>query len=183
VTVADWLLVVVAVVGITSAILTFTTLGTVSDVTREAYQGTELEGTEGQSIIGSVVGGVLGILFAIAFIILAFFNNRGKNASRIVTWVLGGISLCCSGAALGLTAILGSIEIDTQDAPDPAELQERINDALPSWYPAVSLTLAILSILTLVVALLLLALPRSNEFFRKPEQPFQPPEPNYPQVG
>lgn len=183
VTVADLLLVLVAIVGAIGAVLTFTTIGTVSDVMAEAYQGTELEGTEGQQVIGSIVTGVIGLLFSIGFVVLAVLNNQGKNVARIVTWAIGGISLCCSGVGLGLTALVGSIQVDSQDAPDPAEVQERINDALPSWYQGVSLSLTIISILALIVALLLLALRPSNEFFRKPEQPFEPPTPNYPQVG
>jgi hypothetical protein len=182
VTVANLLLLLVALIGIVSAIMNLSTIGTVSDVTREAYQGTELEGSEDQTVITTAVGSVLGMLFAIGFVVLAIFNNRGKNPARIVTWVLGGISLCCSGIGLGFAALLGSISIDSQDAPDPAEVQDRINEALPGWYPAATLTMTILSIAALAAALLLLALPPSNEFFRKPQQPFEPP-PAYPQVG
>jgi hypothetical protein len=127
----------------------------------------------------SVIVSVVGLLFAIAFVVLAIFNNRGKNASRIVTWVLGGISLCCSGVSLAGSAFSSSMNFDSgdSDVPDASEIQRRLEDALPGWYMPVTITIAVISLLALLVALILLALPPSNAFFRKPAPVWEPPVP------
>jgi hypothetical protein len=179
---ATWLLLLTAAILATSAVLAFTQVGTFADVYREAYAGTDLEDAAGLAGAGPVVGGIVNLLFAVGFVLLALFNRRGSNPARVVTWVLGGIALCCTGGSLALTGLTSSIRMDTGDGPDPAEIDRMLEDALPDWYPPVSLTLTVVALLALVLALILLALPPSNAFFRKPAQAFQPP-PGYPPVG
>ncbi|MGH3683120.1 MAG: hypothetical protein ACRDT2_23070 [Natronosporangium sp.] len=181
VTAATWLLVGYAVLAIAGAAIGFANAGTISDVYREAYAGTDAEGAEGIATAGAIGGGAFSILIAVGVIVLAMLNHRGKNPARIVTWVLGGIALCCTGGGLALTGVTSGMQVDSGSGPDPAEVQRMLDDALPSWYGGVSLTLTILAILAIASALLLLALPPSNAFFRKPEQPFEPPAPGYPQ--
>lgn len=179
VTISSYLLYLYAALGLIGVIIGLSVIGTTSDVYREAYEGTSAEGTETFVTVVSVIVAVVGLLFAIAFVVLAIFNNRGKNASRIVTWVLGGISLCCSGVSLAGSAVSGSMNIDSgqSDVPDSAEIQRRLEDALPGWYTPTSITIAVISLLALLVALILLALPPSNEFFRKPAPAWEPPVP------
>lgn len=175
VTVSTWMLWLIAALSALSAIATLANLGTISEVYEEMYEGTT---AEGQTAIFDVVGVVISLLFAAAFVVLGIFNNRGKNASRITTWVIGGISLCCSGISLVLLGAVSSMEVE--GGPDPAEVQERLSEQLPGWYEALNLLTSVVSILALIVALVLLALPAANEFFRKPpEEVFEPP-PNYP---
>ncbi|MPZ25377.1 MAG: hypothetical protein GEV12_02735 [Micromonosporaceae bacterium] len=188
VTAATWLLVGYAVLAIVGGVIGLANAGTISDVYREAYAGTDAEGMEGAAIGGVVGGGAVSMVIAIGVIVLAMLNHRGKNPARIVTWVLGGIALCCTGGGLALTGATSGFQMDSGTGPDPAEVQRMVDEALPSWYGGVSLTITIVSILAIAVALLLLALPPSNAFFRKPEQPFEPPPgypppPSYPQVG
>ncbi|MDQ7910325.1 DUF4064 domain-containing protein [Phytohabitans sp. ZYX-F-186] len=179
VNISSYLLYLYAALGVIGVIIGLSVIGTTSDVYREAYEGTSAEGTEGFVTVTSIVVAVISLLFAAAFVVLAIFNNRGKNASRIVTWVLGGVSLCCSGVSLAGSALTNSMNFDTgdSDVPDAAEIQRRLEDALPSWYTPVSITVAVLSLLALLVALILLALPPSNEFFRKPAPLWEPPVP------
>jgi hypothetical protein len=179
VTISSYLLYLYAALGVIGVIIGLSVIGTTSDVYREAYEGTSAEGAEAFVTVTSVVVAVVGLLFAIAFVVLAIFNNRGKNASRIVTWVLGGISLCCSGVSLAGTAFSNSMNIDSgqNDVPDASEIQNRLEDALPGWYQPTSLTISVISLLVLLVALILLALPPSNEFFRKPAPAWEPPVP------
>lgn len=179
VTISSYLLYLYAALGLIGVIVGLSVIGTTSDVYREAYEGTSAEGAEAFVTVTSVVVAVIGLLFAIAFVVLAIFNNRGKNASRIVTWVLGGISLCCSGVSLAGSAFSNSMNFDSgqNDVPDASEIQRRLEDALPSWYTPVTITLAVLSLLALLIALILLALPPSNEFFRKPAPAWEPPVP------
>lgn len=180
VTASTWLLLAVAALFVISAIMTVSTIGTVADVYREAYEGTDLDGTEGIATASTIGGAVFNFVFGAGFVVLALLNHRGKNPSRIVTWVVGGIALCCSGVGLALSGVTGGMQVDSGDGPDPAEVQRMLEDALPSWYMPVTLVVTIGLILALATALLLLALPPSNEFFRKREQPFEPPPPGYP---
>jgi hypothetical protein len=186
VTISSYLLYLCAAIGVLGAVTQLATIGTVSDVYTEAYEGTTAEGTEGIATASVVVASVLGLLFAAGFVVLAVLNNRGKNVSRIVTWVVGGISLCCTGFGIVGTALTSSMNVSTGDGPDPAEIQDRINSELP-WLTPLSLTTSIITLVALLVALILLALPPSNEFFRKPAQVWEPPVPGgaypaYPQV-
>jgi hypothetical protein len=182
VTAATWLLLLVAAISVVTFILTLATAGTVADVYRDAYAGTDLEGTEGVATASTIGAGAVSLLFAIGFVVLALLDHRGNNPARIITWVLGGVALCCSGGGLALSGLAGGMQADTGGGPDPAEVQRMLEDALPGWYGPLSLILSIASVLALAVALILLALPPSNEFFRKPEPPFEPP-PGYPAVG
>jgi hypothetical protein len=179
VTISSYLLYLYAALGLIGVVIGLSVIGTTSDVYREAYEGTSAEGAEAFVTVTSIIVGVVGLIFAIAFVVLAIFNNRGKNASRIVTWVLGGISLCCSGVSLAGSALSGSMNLDSgqNDVPDSAEIQRRLEDALPGWYTPVSITIAVISLLALLMALILLALPPSNEFFRKPAPAWEPPVP------
>jgi hypothetical protein len=180
VTAATWLLLLVAALAVVSVGMAVATAGTVADVYREAYRGTELEGTEGVATAGTLGGAGFMVLLGIGLAVLAVLDYRGKNPARIVTWVIGGLTLCCSGAGLALSGVTSNMQFDAGEGPDPAEVQRMVEDALPGWYGPVSITVTVLTILALAVALLLLALPPSNEFFRKPERPFEPPVPGYP---
>lgn len=182
VTIADALLIVTAIAYVVGFIAAISVIGTVTDVFREEFVGTEAEGAEGVAAAFYVVVAAVNLLIAIGLVVLALLNNKGKNPARIVTWVLGGIGLCCAGfgllgSSMGGGGSFGSSEID-QD-----QLTQRLEDALPSWYEPANLAVLIVSLLALATAMLLLALPPSNEFFRKPQQFEPPPPPAYPQVG
>lgn len=183
VTAATWLLLLVAAIYIITAILAFTQASTYMDVYREAYQGTELEDSGEFTGMATAVGGaVFNLLFGIAFVVLALLNHRGKNPARIVTWVVGGISLCCAGLGLALSGAMDSMQFDGQGGPDPAEVQRMVEEAVPDWYFPLTLGALVVSILALLAVLILLALPPSNAFFRKQPPPFEPPPP-YPAQG
>jgi hypothetical protein len=183
VTVSTYLLWTTAALSLISGIVGLSTIGTVSDVYRDAYAGTDAAGSEAIIVGSTVVGVVIGVLFAAALAVLAVFNNRGRNGARITTWVLGGISLCCTGVGLAGTALTSSMNLDTgTGGPSQAEIERRLSEALPSWYDAANWTLAGISLLTLLGALILLALPPSNEFFRQPQQTWDPSMP-YPYLG
>lgn len=184
VTIAGGLLIVTAVAYVIGFIVAISIMGTVTDVFREEFAGTEAEGAEGIAAAFYVAVAAINLLFAVGLVVLALLNNKGKNPARIVTWVLGGISLCCAGFGL-LTSGMGGAGSNSFGSGDidQEQLQQRLEDALPSWYDAANLSVLIISILALAAAMLLLALPQSNEFFRKPQQVEPPTPPAYPQVG
>jgi uncharacterized membrane protein len=184
VTVAGWLLFAVAGIQIIAMAITLSQLGTIADVTEDAYRGTSAaDGARVSTVVGTIVAAVLGVLFAIAYVVLAIFNNRGKNASRITTWVIGGIGACCGILGLITSAVGNSFNFrgGGDDLPDPSDVQRQINDAVPSWYRPSTIALGVIALLAVVAVLILLALPPSNEFFRKREPAWQPPM-GYPPV-
>jgi hypothetical protein len=181
VTVASYLLYLVAGIQVINALAVFSTSGTMRDAVAEAYRGTDAEGAEGIVVGVLIVGGVINLLIGLGFAVLSYFNSRGKNPSRIVTWVVGGISLCCLGLGLGGTAMTRSMGTGSGTGPSQDEVQRRINEAVPSWYTPLTTTLSVVALLAVLGAVILLALPASNEFFRKPAAAGWEPGMPYPQ--
>jgi hypothetical protein len=180
VTAATWLLLVAALLILVGTGADVAVAGTISDVYGELYAGTGIEGMEGLVTAGAVGGAVLFALVAAGLVVLALLNHRGNNPARIVTWVVGGIALCCTGLGLAGSSLTSGLGGDV-DGPSPAEVQQALDAAMPGWYGPVSAVTTIASILALLVALVLLALPPSNEFFRKAPPQVEPPP--YPSAG
>lgn len=183
VTISSYLLLLVAALFAIGAIAGLATLGTAADVYREAYEGTSAEGAEAFVTVVGAVGAVVQLLFAAAFVVLALMNNRGRNGSRITTWVLGGLGICCTGINLSSSALNGMSGGSTGDLPDPAEIQRRLSEELPGWAEPLSLATNVIALLALLVAIVLLALPASNPFFRKQKVGWEPPVPGTPYPG
>ncbi|MGS2613988.1 hypothetical protein ACVCAH_05565 [Micromonospora sp. LZ34] len=195
VTISSYLLILFAVLQLIGLIVTLATLGTVREVLDEAYRGTSANGMQNLAdfTIAVTIGtAIFLVLLSVALAVLGVFNNRGSNGSRIATWILGGLLVCCSGGGL-LTGLAGggfggSTGTTNGDAPSPEEIQRRLDEALPGWVTPVTTLLGVLGLLALLAALILLALPKANEFFRKPKQGWEPPVPGasypgYPQAG
>ncbi|MFK3982717.1 hypothetical protein ACI2K4_20360 [Micromonospora sp. NPDC050397] len=192
VTIAGYLLYAVAAVQLIQLIISLTQSSTFGDVYDEALAGTEAADAAGAFSTGFLIGGaVISLLVAVGLVVLALLNNRGKNAARIVTWVLGGIFFCCSAAGLGLGAAGNALTPSSSsdpNVPDQAEIQRMLDDRLPGWYDPVTTLLSVVTVVAVLVALILLALPPSNEFFRKAQPVWEPPAPGsaypgYPQAG
>lgn len=183
VTVAVWLLYLAAALQLISLVVDLSQLSTIADTYEDAYRGTgDEDAMRTGAIFSTSAGAVIGGLFGIAFILLGIFTGRGKNPARITTWVIAGLGVCCGTLGVIANAVSGSLNLGSSDTgPSPEELRERLDAALPSWYNPVVLTLAVLVLLSLLTVIILLALPPSNEFFRKPEAVWQPP--TYPQAG
>lgn len=178
VTISSFLLFLTAVLLAVGAIIGLTTAGTVSRVFESAYAGTSAEGIGAIAVATVVISAVVQLLIAAGFVVLGLLNNRGKNAARITTWVIGGIGVCCTGIGLGGNSFGGvGAAGGTQDLPDPQEVQRMLEAELPSWNQSVTTTLSVISLLALLAALILLALPASNEFFRRPAVNWEPPVP------
>lgn len=180
VTLSSWLLILVAVIQVLNLIVTLAVIGKIRDVLKDAYAGTSAESAGDLAYAFTIGSSVLTLLLAIGLVVLALLNNRGRNVSRIITWVVGGILLCCTGGGLlnGVSGgMMGGGGNTSGDLPSTQEIQRRLEDALPSWYTPVSLLLGIVALLALLAALILLALPKANEFFRKPKAAWEPPVP------
>ncbi len=121
----------------------------------------------------------IGGLIAVVLAVLAALDARGKNPARIVTWVIGGLYVCCSGAGLAATAagnaMMGDMQVE--GGPDRSEVDRIMNEAEPSWYRVTAVALGVVVLLAVLSAVILLALPAANAFFRKPAQEWEPPLP------
>ncbi|MEV4346526.1 hypothetical protein AB0J83_18840 [Actinoplanes sp. NPDC049596] len=183
VTVASYLLYAVAAIEVINAIVAFATMSRMADTVRDVYAGTEAEDAAGIVNAAFVFGAVINLLIGAGFAVLAYFNGRGKNPSRIVTWVIGGIAICCFGFGLSGNALVSAMEsagtTDTTTWQDD-DLDQRINDALPGWYTPTTTALAAIALLAILATVILLALPASNEFFRKPAPSGWDPSAGYP---
>jgi hypothetical protein len=180
---------VLAAIQVVSAIVSVFSYGPMIDAVRDYAGGT----TEGDAVIttlqiGRYGGFAFAALFAIGYAVLGLFVNRGKNPARIVSWVVLGIGLCCNGIGLVSTAASGLFTGSNPEAGssiDPDELQRRMEAAVPGWVNASTYILLVVSIIAALAAIILLALPAANEYFRKVEPVWEPPVPGgtYPAPG
>jgi hypothetical protein len=59
--------------------------------------------------------------------------------------------------------------------PTPSEVEERIREALPGWLTPASTVVSVVAVVALIAVIILLALPASNDFFRKEQDVWVPP--------
>lgn len=194
VTLAGVLIMVTALCSVAYLIATLATIGPMQDAMDEVYADSTMAQADADFmttviVISSVLTAVVYLLVAVTLLILTVFNNQGRNGARIATWVVGGIGACCGGGqlislAVGDAAMTGLPE--EEGMPSTAQITETVNAHLPGWYDPVLIGSTVIGVLALGAALILLALPPSNEYFRRAKQPPQPPQdpqyPQYPQV-
>ena len=102
-TVASYLLYLVAALERSPRCSHLTTVGT-SDAINASVRGhRRRRRRERHRAVFLIIGAVMNILFAGGLATLGIFDGRGKNVARIITWVVGGISLCCIGSACSAT--------------------------------------------------------------------------------
>jgi hypothetical protein len=182
VTISTYLLLLFAVCQLISVAISLSTIGTVRDVMEDAYRDSTVEGAQNVAdfvVVFGVGTAIFLLVAALALFGLGLVNLRGKNGSRIATWILGGLLVCCSGFSL-LSGLAGGFNApgDTSgDMPSGQEIQRRLEEALPGWVTPVTTLLGVISLISLLAALILLALPKANEFFRKPTPQWEPPTP------
>jgi hypothetical protein len=185
VTFAVYLLYAYAILQLVGAIVLFATYGDFKAAYQEAYRGSSVENQASTiATVTVVVGAIVAVIVAAGVIILAFFDSKGKNPARIITWVLGGLAICCGAFGILGGALGGSMNFggNTSGAPSASEVQRILRDQLPNWYYPVTIGLSVIELLALILAIILLALPASNAFFRKqpPQQAWEPPLPPVP---
>ncbi|MEV6342164.1 hypothetical protein [Actinoplanes sp. NPDC051851] len=192
VTISTYLLFGVAVIQIVSAIITFISISRAADVYTDSYQETSR---------GEILGYGVGVLVfygivAAGLVAVGFFNLRGKQASRVLTWILSGLMVCCGSviqyAALAVVTALAAIAESsvTGTVPTEEELNAQLSGVMPTWYQELGLGLGSVTFLALIAVIVLLAVPQSNAFFRGqaaggwgPYGPGYPTYPHYPAYG
>ena len=182
VTAASALLYAAAAIQVISIVLSFFAFGPIQEVINEQFADTPEAGAVATGMrVGIIFGIAINALFAAGTVVCAVLDSRGKNPARIVTWVLGGIAVLCYACNLVGTALSSSLTNMGGTSPEQTEIQNRIEDALPAWQNSVDLITSILLILAFGGAMILLALPASNAFFRKEQEVWVPP--TYPGGG
>jgi hypothetical protein len=141
-----------AVLLLIGALVSVVTADTIQQATDDYLEAQNL--TSGGNVTASRVFGIaFGLVFAAAFIGLALGVLRGSNVARIITWVVCGLALCCVGVSTISSILL-------------------ISDYLPGGYLAYTYIFTALELIGFIAAIVLLALPASNVYFRKPKQGF-----------
>ncbi|MFF0149687.1 hypothetical protein [Micromonospora sp. NPDC005203] len=180
VSISSYLIYLFLALQVITLIISLTTFGKTRDALRDAYAGSSVDGDQVADVFVAIGlgGGILLLLLAVVLGVLALFNNQGRNGARITTWIVGGILVCCVGGGL-LSNASGGFNTggDTGDGPSPDEIKRRLDEALPDWVTPVSLLLGVLSLIALVTALILLALPKAHPFFRRATAAWEPPTP------
>jgi hypothetical protein len=146
-----------------------------------AVSGSDKPTNDTANVIGAVIGLGMPVVLAAGLAILAYFVGRGRNGARITTWVAAGIfTLCCGCGSvfslIGRTSMFDGIYA-SQPGGNPL-------DQVSSSELVTTAVLEGLSALALLVAIILLAVPDSNDYFRKPAAaagwPGGPQWPGYP---
>ncbi|MFC7528892.1 hypothetical protein [Actinoplanes sp. GCM10030250] len=184
VTASSILLYAIAAAQLLIAVSIFATLGAVRDAYRNAYGGTEFAEFSGVVTGTMVVIALVYVFIAGGLVILSIFNGLGKNPSRIVTWVFAGIGLCCNTLAV-IDSVPSAVSTGaTSGGPSEQQLEADLALSMPGWFEPVMGGLSLLTLTGLIAVIILLALPKSNAYFRKaavwnPSAPY----PGYPQPG
>lgn len=125
------------------------------------------------TVVFSIIMVVAVLLFAVTVSIMGIFNLKGKNGTRITTWVLAGLGLLCGvcGSVGGAANLATGGSVGTSGSGDGGlnGAMLRAAESVPGWYNTVLLLLAILNVVLYLAIIILLAVPVSNDFFRKPK--------------
>lgn len=172
VTAARSLLGLAAVLPLLSALLGLLVLDELRRASIAAYGG--MRG--GDEATGAVIAGVVaGAVVLVVCAVPALLLSGARDWVRIVVWVLAPVGVCClTPGVLGGSSVSAPRGISTGVSSD--ELTAMIGELTPGWYVPVTALLAGVSMLSIVLAAVLLALPASNAYFRGPHPPAPPPQ-------
>jgi hypothetical protein len=169
VTVASWLMYVAAAALSIGAAAQFGLAGAVRRAAEQDQANAAMAGTVSYLVVALLA--VVWLLPAVGLAVLGLLNGKGKKAARIVTWVVGGLTLCCCGFqtfSSTVTAISGTDAAGSTISSDTGTnvMALSIIDGMPSWYQPTLAFTSLAVVLTVFVAMILLAVPASNAYFR-----------------
>jgi phosphatidylserine synthase len=111
------------------------------------------------------------VLAALALLVLALVNPAGRNWTRIVTWIIGGVTLAVAGCVLALS-LLPAPGGESPDRTEWDTVHAVAGQLMPAWLEPVATFSGFVASPALLVAVVLLALPSANDFYRsRPEEP------------
>ncbi|GGM10500.1 hypothetical protein ACFFX1_25145 [Dactylosporangium sucinum] len=176
------LLFAAAALELINIILSAVYAGKIADASRKALEGTSQANSN--PTLSTVIGVVVGLIILVLLVVLAIYVGKGKQIARILTWVLGGLALCCTIGTFGLSALgeagWNEARKNDPDLPTWQEYNKALYADVPGWYQPVTTIVSILMVVAILVAIILLALPASHPYFRAPQQEWEPPVPGTP---
>jgi hypothetical protein len=114
--------------------------------------------------IGEFVGIGFDVAVIVLFVLMGMFVLRGSNAWRITTFVIAGLALLCSFCGLVGSGLSGVSSGNLTTAQ-----RDEITNAVPAWARFSQIVILMIIAISLITAIILLARPASNQFFRKPD--------------
>jgi uncharacterized membrane protein (DUF485 family) len=174
---ASALLYAAAAIQLVSIVLSLISLGPVRDVLDDEFADLPDAEVVGTAVtVGIFIGVGVSVLLAVASAVLGALVGRGRNPARIVAWVFAGIAVLCYGCnAIGAAAgnaLTGSFG---QTNPETEEIERRLQEAIPAWQESATMVITVVLLLMYIAVIVLLALPASNEFFRRETEVWVPP--------
>lgn len=173
VTVAGYLLYLVAALNLISAIVSLATFGTQARASVDAIRQVQAtqnppSTTDPTTFVhaGLVAAIVVAFLVAVVFALIGTFVLRGRQGWRIAAWVLTGLGVLCTGFSLG-----GGLFASATTTKGTT-----VTVHMPSWITDVARGIAYVDLFALIAIIVLLTLPKSNAFF-KPAPLAEPPLP------
>lgn len=140
------------------------------------YPQDQAEASASLAPVTFYAGAGVSVVLAILYVVLAIFVGKGKQWARITAWVVSGLGICCGLIGLAFLSFestltgmadTGGIDVEKVTA-DQAAL-------LPSWLTPLTNALSIVSLVACIAVVVLLLLPPSHPYFRKPEPVWTPP--------
>ncbi len=178
---AVYLLYAAAGIELINIILSLAYSGAIAEGTENAVRGTSQENAGLSAGATGTISVVVGVLIIAMLVLLAVYVGKGKQVARILTWVLGGIAVCCTLSVFGLTFVgeagWNEARKTDPDLPTWDRYNELVYSEVPGWYQPLTTVLGVLLVLAILGAIILLALPASHPYFRKVEQQWEPPVP------
>lgn len=173
---------IVALLALVSAIIGLATMSQVVDRFRIEAVLTAASPADIDSFVNviraaTIVTAIILVIFALLLAGFAVGNLRGSNTTRVLTLVVCAIGVLCGCCgvigAVGQTSATG-LNTNNTDTQVAEELGRALGDAYPGWWLGVNSGLSGLQLLGYIVIAILLVLPVSNAYFRKP-----PPTPQW----
>jgi hypothetical protein len=183
VTISSFLLIAMAVLQLLGIGLALLSLGAGKDAVAKLYSSGSEEAKifETAFTVGIVIAVVMSVIFAALLLVCGIFVGKGKQWARITTWVVGGLLVCCGIGGLAGNALQGMMpQPPSGSGPSQAEITQAVQDATPGWITGVTTGVQLIGVLAALAVVILLALPPSHAFFRKPAPEWTPP--TYPTV-
>ncbi|MGW0213397.1 hypothetical protein ACWDXH_03290 [Micromonospora chokoriensis] len=118
-----------------------------------------------------LVADLLTAVLALGLLALAAANVVGVNGARIASWATAPFLACC--AIVGVARSPRPL-YSVYSAEDIDRITTMARDDMPQWLEPLLLTLGLSAPVAILVALVLLALPPANSFFRR-RLPADPP--------
>ncbi|GAA3208138.1 hypothetical protein ACFO1B_18790 [Dactylosporangium siamense] len=119
--------------------------------------------------VSAVTGLVLCAVYALIIIVPALLLGRPRQWVRVTTIVLAGLSYCCVSPQMFGGVSMASPRISSgSGGPSRTQVDQSLADHLPGWYGLANVAFAVIGLLAVTGIIVLLLLPPSAAWFRRP---------------